>query len=226
MKIIRHGLSQPFLLAVSLAALAHSSWSFSTLFTGLEPQPQFSGAWFAWLAPGVLLAFSVDIGLLSLANQIRGGSRGKSKLAAFGVLCLAMMFLQFLYISHHAPEVTLGAGVRADWIPLVALIRDASIWILPALLPVALALFAFSEAGYTPNQNITVPSTAIVAAPSRQVELISIDELPAPQKIEIECDVTGCGWAGVYDSQRAAINALSGHQRKHSIGQPSSNGRH
>jgi hypothetical protein len=145
MKAVKHIFSQPFLLAVSLAALAHSSWSFATLFTGLEPQPQFTGAWFSWIVPGVLLAFSVDIGLLSLANQIRDGKRGLGKLIAFGVLCLAMAFLQFLYIAHHAPNVTLGEGVRTDWIPTVSLIRDASIWVLPSLLPIALCLFAFSE---------------------------------------------------------------------------------
>ena len=95
--------------------------------------------------PGILLAFSVDIGLLSLANKIRTGQRGRGNLAAFGVLCLAMAFLQFLYIAHHAPAVTLGDGIRPEWIFIVSLIRDASIWVLPGLLPVALILFAFSE---------------------------------------------------------------------------------
>lgn len=164
MKVLRHLIQQPFLVAVSLAAAIHSSWSFSVMFTGLEPHPQFTPAWFAWIAPGMMLAFSVDIGLLSLATQIRQGERTKGKLLAFAVLSGAMGFLQFLYIAAHQPEVKLGAGIRAEWTGLVTLIRDSAIWVLPLLLPTALILFAFSE-GKRETAQPTTESRALVAVP-------------------------------------------------------------
>lgn len=231
MKAIRHVFRQPFLVAVSLAALVHSAWAFSTLFTGLEPMPQFSGAWFAWMIPGLLLAFAVDIGLLSLANQIRMGQRSRGKLAAFFVLCIAMGFMQFLYIMHHVPEVSLGAGVRAEWVGLVSLLRDFSIWILPCLMPTALCLFAFSDTVApshtheinTPSDTITVSDSAPMPA---QLPDPSSAPAPAlPEKIEIECP--DCGeWSGSYDSDLSARMALRAHVRhcKHSRVELSMNG--
>jgi hypothetical protein len=177
-RAFKHLLQQPFLVAVSLAAAIHSSWSFSVMFTGLEPQPQFTPAWFAWIAPGMMLAFSVDIGLLSLANQIRSGQRTKGKLLAFAVLSGAMGFLQFLYIAAHQPEVKLGAGIRAEWTGLVTLIRDSAIWVLPLLLPTALILFAFSEAKpespETPQTGATSNETALVVAESHPDQLEAV----------------------------------------------------
>jgi hypothetical protein len=220
MQIAKHLIEQPFLVAVSLAAAIHSSWSFSVMFTGLEPQPQFSPMWFAWIFPGVMLAFSVDIGLLSLANQIRLGHRTKGKLLAFAVLCGAMGFLQFLYIAAHQPEVHLGAGIRSDWIGLVTLIRDSSIWILPLLLPTALILFAFSDTAAHEN---AMPSNSAIsepAAPSRALALVGQDGaeqlfIETPERIEVECSETSCNWSGSYETSRAAQNALTAHRRKH-----------
>jgi hypothetical protein len=223
MKVLKHLLEQPFLVAVSLAAAIHSSWSFSVMFTGLEPQPQFSPMWFAWIFPGVMLAFSVDIGLLSLANQIRLGQRTRGKLLAFAVLCGAMGFLQFLYIAAHQPEVHLGAGIRSDWVGLVTLIRDSAIWILPLLLPTALCLFAFSDT--TAHEN-AMPSNLGIgkpAAPSRALALVGQDgaeqiTIETPERVEVECAETGCNWSGIYESNRAAQNALTAHRRKHNGG--------
>jgi hypothetical protein len=206
-KSIVHLLSQPFLIAVSVAALLHSSWSFSTLFGGIEPTAQYSGAWLAWVAPGVLLAFSVDIGLLSLANQIRSGQRSIGKLAAFGVLCLAMAYLQFCFIAVHAPAMTIGAGVRVEWSGLVTTLLNASIFVLPLLLPIALCLFAFSDSTLQLT-NLPVSGATAEAAPA-------VAERPAPEQVEIECAQPGCAWAGTYKSIEAAQNALNAHQAKH-----------
>lgn len=219
MKVLSHLRTQPFLAAVSLAAALHSSWSFSTLFTGLEPHPQFTPSWFAWIIPGVMLAFSVDIGLLTLANQIRLGQRTKGKLLAFAVLCGAMGFLQFLYIAAHMPEVALGAGVRSEWIGLVSLLRDASIWILPLLLPTALTLFAFSESA--PERTAT-PSSAMALVPQDSVEPMII-ETPGAAFVDIQCEQ--CEWGGSYDTSRKAQNALTAHRRTHKIA-VRSNGKH
>lgn len=180
-RVLKHLIEQPFLVAVSLAAAIHSSWSFSVMFTGLEPLPQFTPAWFAWIAPGMMLAFSVDIGLLSLANQIRLGQRTKGKLLAFAVLSGAMGFLQFLYIAAHQPEVHLGAGIRAEWTGLVTLIRDSAIWVLPLLLPTALILFAFSETAHKSTETPESASTALVEPSVAGIsQSQSLEALPAP----------------------------------------------
>lgn len=204
--VFRHVFAQPFLVAVSFAAAIHSSWSFSTLFTGLEPHPQFSAAWFSWIVPGVMLAFSVDIGLLSLANQIRLGQRTRGRLLAFAVLCMAMGFLQFLYIAAHMPEVVLGAGVRSDWVGLVSLLRDASIWVLPTLLPTALILFAFSEE--TVHTVVDATTTALVPTTPPIV-------IEKPAKISMKCP--DCDWRELFGSQPEAVQALMDHRRTHKV---------
>lgn len=211
--ILKHLIEQPFLVTVSFAALAHSAWSFSVMFTGLEPQPQFTGAWFAWLIPGALLAFSIDVGLLALANQIRGGVRTRAKLAAFGVLSLAMAYAQFVYISSHMPAFPLAGGVRSEWASTVQLLRDCAIWIFPALLPTALILYAFSDA-HVAQPETAQPSQAL--ALTTEVDAMRpVLELPEPQSVEIECDE--CAWAGSYPDAVAARNALTAHRRKHKV---------
>lgn len=169
MKILQHLMKQPFLTAVSIAAISHSTWSFAVMFTGLEPHPQFTWSWWAWVLPGAIMAFSIDIGLLSLAYQIRSGQRNFSKLSAFGVLSAAMCYAQFVYISSHMPSLTLAAGVRAEWSGVVQLFRDCSIWIFPALLPVALILYAFSDKDPDRPALETSPASTVVESDSDAV---------------------------------------------------------
>lgn len=207
MKLFQHLLKQPFLTAVSIAAISHSTWSFAVMFTGLEPHPQFTWTWVAWVLPGAIMAFSIDIGLLSLAYQIRSGQRNPSKLAAFAVLSGAMFYAQFVYISSHMPALALAAGVRAEWSELVQLVRDCSIWIFPALLPVALILYAFSDqdpdqpvvaAAATPTvvetasevvnfQNVNQPSDPTLAATETpallESEIVKPDDVEQPLEI-------------------------------------------
>ena len=79
-RILSHTLRQPFIFSTGLAALVHSTWSVSTLFTGTEPYPQFSAAWFAWVLPGFLIAFSLDVGQIVTSAEIRDGSRSLASL--------------------------------------------------------------------------------------------------------------------------------------------------
>lgn len=218
MNVFKHIKEQPFLSAVSVAAFTHSAWSLSVLFTGKEPE-QFTAHWFAWLAPGALLSFAIDVGQLSTAYQIRSGQRNRAKYAAFFVLSLAIWFLQFLYVSHHMPALDLAPGVREEWRGLVTLLRDSSIWVLPALLPIALMLYTFSDSA---PQSMAVQSEidqgstrseslALMVIP--EITPVEIIENIASSKIEIEC--SDCDWSGAYDSEQAATNALRAHQRKH-----------
>jgi len=155
MKYIRPFINHIFLITVSLTAITHSTWSFSTVFTGAEPV-QFTFAWFAWFVPGFLMAFSIDMGLLSMANRIRAGERHASILLAFIVLCLAMCYAQFWYVSSHMPLVPVSAGVRADWQSNVQLYRDQAVWVFPSLLPIALMLYTFKDKRSETNEKAVI----------------------------------------------------------------------
>ena len=122
-----------FVLAVSLAAVAHSSWTFSTILGGDEPPDL--GERIPWVLIGLFLAFSLDIGLLALSGEIRHGKRSIGRYIAFTVLAAAMAYLQTVFCLTHAPVLTLSKAVRADWILSAQLILDLAVFITPALLP-------------------------------------------------------------------------------------------
>lgn len=248
MRFLQHAFSQPFLLTVSIAAIWHSSWSFATQFAGSEPAFSWDNAvhWFAWFMPGFLLAFSIDIGLLSIAHSIRRGDGTVAKLFAFAVLCIAMAYAQFLYLSAHMPALPLGAGVREEWKPGVQWLRDVSIIALPALLPVSMILYAFSDArmpawlkmrlqGRKPVRaatNATVVRERTAEHTVRATERVMVeqpmqplldakmqsqdanaDAILAPEMFTTNCQ--HCGWTKAgYATPRAAINALTAHQRR------------
>lgn len=208
--------SELFVVTTALAALSHSTWTLSTMFAGLEPQPQFTPAWFAWVVPGFLIAVSFDIGLVSISDEIRSGNRSRAKFLALGVLSASMFLLQWGYISHHMPALSLAPGVRAEWQGVAALLRDSLLWVIPALLPLAVTLHTFSHnKPAEPPQPETAPSsTALVALRQADPERIIIEN-PLESRHEIECDQ--CDWSGAYDTATAARNALTAHRRKHAI---------
>ena len=142
-RILSHTLRQPFIFSTGLAALVHSTWSVSTLFTGIEPYPQFSAAWFAWVLPGFLIAFSLDVGQIVTSAEIRDGSRSLAKFATFGIFAIATWYLQFLYIAHHMPALNLAEGVAH--VALATTLRDLGLWVLPLLLPLSTLLYTFSH---------------------------------------------------------------------------------
>jgi len=39
--------------------------------------------------------------------------------------------------------------------------------------------------------------------------------IETPERFEVECAEAGCNWGGIYESARAAQNALTAHRRKH-----------
>lgn len=209
--------SELFVVSTALAALSHSTWTLSTLFSGMEPQPQFTPAWFAWVIPGFLIAVSFDVGMISVSDEIRNGNRSRAKYLALGVLSASMFLLQWGYISHHMPALALAPGVRAEWQGIAALLRDSLLWIIPALLPMAVTLHTFSNGKPAePKQPETaLSSTALVALHMDDVEHILIEktaESPA-ETVDIECP--DCDWGGTYSSTIAARNALIAHRRKH-----------
>lgn len=140
-------LSEPFVLATGIAALVHSTWTLAMMFSGAIPNPQTQTLDFLYtIAPAFLLAFSIDVGQIMTSKDIRNGMRNAGKIATFATLALATYYLQWVYMIAHVPALALGEGVRAEWRMGVELVRDASIWVVPALLPLATTLYTISNA--------------------------------------------------------------------------------
>lgn len=183
MKIYRHFVQQPFIAATGVAALAHSTWSLATLFTGEEPQ-QFTFAWFAWLAPALLIAFALDVGQIVTSSEIRAGQRKPVKYLTFAVFAIATYYLQWLYIAHHMPALALSSGVRESWGEVATLLRDAAIWIVPALLPLSTLLYTFSSDEHPVTKEESAPVAPMVAPVETLPEPTPAPQLPEPQPVD------------------------------------------
>lgn len=139
--------SEPFILATGVAAWLHSAWALAMMFSGAIPDIRTQPAlWFIASLPAGLLAFSIDVGQVVTANEIRNGQRNSGKVLTFVALAIATYYLQWVYMAAHVPALALGDGVRPEWRMVAELIRDAAIWIIPALLPVATTLYTISNA--------------------------------------------------------------------------------
>lgn len=143
MKFLKHIFEQPFITATGVAALVHSTWALGTLFSG--PQPE--GGWelVGWLVPAFLIAFALDVGQIVTSAEIRSRGLTWQRAVTFTTFAAATYYLQWLYIAHHMPGLQLAAGVRPEWSGLTGLIRDAALWLIPALLPLSTLLYTLSS---------------------------------------------------------------------------------
>jgi hypothetical protein len=216
MKVLQHIVQQPFVAATALAALMHSTWSLGVAFAGEQPEAGLTIEFIGWLAPALLIAFALDIGLLSTSNDIRRGNRSIAKLATFGVLSLSMFYLQFLYISSHGVALPISEGISTDSLPLVIGLRNLAIWVIPALLPLSTLLYTFSQTEGTPVPDSQTESNTVAMSADTQTLAIVPIETPAikpskKNKHSVACP--DCDWTGSYKSARAASSALNAHKR-------------
>lgn len=146
--------SEIFVVATGFAALIHSTWSIGTLFSGNEPvwtADLWASAWayLSWMIPALLIAFALDIGQIATSHEIRMdlklGKRPIAKYITFGIFALATYYLQWLYMAHHVPKLALGEGVGATHVQFASFLRDLSIWIVPAFLPLSTLLYTISR---------------------------------------------------------------------------------
>lgn len=232
MRVLKHLFNNPFIAATGAAALAHSTWALGTLFAGIEPA-QFTAAWVAWLIPALLIAFALDVGQIATSAEIREGQHSRAKYATFMIFAVATYYLQWLYISHHMPRVSLGAGVRDEWSGAASLFRDLAVWIIPALLPLSTTLYTLSG-GKEQSQAAVPVQSAPMPAPIRDPRIVVVNldqpveqsrthveridesetaQLSAGEGIRATCPF--CGWVGsrLYEDETKSRQALIAHSR-------------
>lgn len=157
-----------FITATGIAALQHSTWAIGTMFAGLQPAdvPHLIG----WIIPAFLLAFSLDVGQIVTSAKIRQSGLSIGKGVTFFVLAGATYYCQWLYMAHHMPALEIGAGISQIAQGTVIYVRDAAIWIFPALLPIATVLYTFSDKH--------APSVPAVEAPQIEIYPVKVERVP------------------------------------------------
>lgn len=216
MKVVRRIVfEEPFVFATGLAALAHSTWTLGTLFSGPEPV-QFTVAWWAWLIPAFLISFSLDVGQIATSHKIRAGHRSRSYYLTFMTFAIATYYLQWLYISHHMPKLALSDGVGEWSVPVSRFVSDLAQWLIPALLPASTLLYTFarddekkddSEGGESKSDPIPVS----ISTPKPEPGLLR----SVPRKELTAGNTTAvcpkCGWTREFPTAEVSIRALRVH---------------
>lgn len=224
---LRHMLENPFVSGAGISALVHSTWSLGTLFSGEQPAFIIDDIWsyFAniyWLVPALLIAFAMDIGQIETSRKIRHEGLTWQRGLTFFVFALATYYLQFLYIAHHMPALEIQAGVSEFHRIAVTELRNFSIWLLPALLPLATLLYTLSDDKHAKKETVQ----AIKHDESTQEHEIAIVTVePESEFMEFmpvedySIDCPDCAWSGDgYKSAKNAEKALQAHRgKKHRV---------
>jgi len=187
MNFIKHAVQQPFVSATAAAALVHSTWAIGTLFSGVQPAAEWGSIHFwGWLIPALLVAFAMDIGQVATSSDIRERGLTWQRGLTFFVFSAATYYLQWTYVVHHAPALELAPGVVLGR-DFALMMRDAYIWIMPALLPLATMLYTVSGDRHVP---ISAPNSVPISAPN-SVPISAPNSVPisAPNSVPISAPV-------------------------------------
>ena len=134
-----------------------------------------------------------------------------------------MLYLQWYYTAAHVPITPLGAGVNMQVAPFATGLRDAGMWIVPSLMPLAIIVYTFGWPTVKRTRVATVTqvkTTVRVEEPLRMQEMqpaiagANAGALTAGESAiahTINCDE--CEWSGSYPTKRGATNALTAHRR-------------
>jgi hypothetical protein len=224
MKFLKHMSENLFITFTGIAALVHSTWSLGTMFSGIAP----NGDWWAyaaWVLPAFFVAFAMDVGQISTSAAIRHNGLTWQRGLAFFVFAVATYYLQFLYIAHHMPLLPIAQGVSEfhQWTVVTA--RDASIWILPLLLPLSTMLYTISDGDKKeqaiaptlpePTLDISMPLIPLIEEKVTEIESSSMlsQEIIQEPKYQAYCD--DCGWTVEYPNEKKANRALNTHKSLH-----------
>jgi hypothetical protein len=197
---LKHILQQPFVAATGLAALVHSTWALGTLFAGEQPD-----GWhlLGWLLPALLIAFALDVGQISTSYEIRQDGLTWTRGITFVVFAGATYYLQWLYIAHHMPALALAPGVRQTWADFATVMRDAAVWVIPALLPLSTLLYTFSggkaRAGEGGGGVINIREMSVESRAKR-------NEIGAERRNEIEAGSNALGAGDPNETRREGVS--------------------
>jgi flagellar biosynthesis protein FliQ len=177
-RTMKHIVQQPFIVATSIAALIHSTWSLGTLFSGTQPE-----GWHlvGWLIPALLIAFAIDVGQIATSAEIREHGLTPIRGLTFVVFAMATYYLQWLYMAHHMPILELSLGISESMVMVATQLRDMAIWFIPALLPVSTLLYTFSAE----KRALRAPETTSKPEPKYADDAV-IYELPETPLLLIE----------------------------------------
>jgi len=169
-----------FIGSTAIAAALHSSWAFSTAFGGQQPIAEPTLLYAGWLLPGILIAFSLDIGMLATAVAIRHGQRSRSMYVTFGVLAAFIFYAQAFYLSAHTPQIAVAPGV-SEWMRIpVTLFMDLRVIILPLMLPLSTTLYTFSYRGGETSQKAAQRDSKPNRDERRSALVTDMTNAPAP----------------------------------------------
>lgn len=222
-----------FIIASGLAALIHSVWSLDIAFAGHETSLAADpvNAIFR-KAVAFLIAASIDIGQVVTASEIKKGHKSRSKYLTFFSFAIATYLLQFYYMIHHTPDLQLSEGIRAEWVWIVKLISDASVWIIPALLPMCTLFYTFSQQTDGREHELHVRAVQLnqaaeamdmeverrvqerLAKPPDPIlpETSPYKVLAAPAKDMVWMTCPDCEWSNTYANKQLAESGLRGHR--------------
>jgi hypothetical protein len=215
MRILKHITGQPFVFATGLAALVHSTWTLGTFFGGVQPDAPLALA--GWLLPAFLIAFALDVGQIVTSAEIREHGLGWGRALTFFVFAGATYYCQWIYLAHHMPALQIAAGVSETAKGAVVAMRDAAVWIMPALLPLSTILYTFSGKSGAKSEPIQAPNPP-------QVELLQVQQtdlaLPEPDNGKVEqvgkvWVATFKDWRKEYSNEYSARKGLLGYLRQY-----------
>ena len=222
---------EPFVAATGLAAFVHSTWTLAIVFSGEIPEVQTWQDGVAWLfvvLPACLIAFAVDVGQIMTSRDMRNGERNWRKVLTFAVLALATYYLQWFYLAHHTPLMQLGSGVRAEWASAVTLVRDASVWVIPALLPIATTLYTLSHVAQAQEKRKQATQKSALAPattyerkhPARNNGALTgelADAVVVQEDGSAYAECPQCPWRKRYKNAKSARMAVTAHLRSHAV---------
>jgi hypothetical protein len=213
-RLPRISIFELFIIATGIAAFIHSTWAVATYFGGPEPD-QWTPHWWGWMIMGGLVAFAMDVGQVATSALIRAGHNAQGYKITFAVFALATYFTQFLYVIAHVPQVQLAPGVAEQYRTIASAIRDAAIFIFPALLPASTFLYTFSQNAAPARVKPATVSTkwTVQESPSESpIEPPLLAPASALQLFDAKCEE--CEWFGEgYKSQIGADRALRAHKQ-------------
>lgn len=194
-----HFTSQPFVFSTAVAAFIHSASILFFVFGGrpldVLALPDMSPLRFIMaiveflygIIPAVLIAASLDIGQINTSARIKAahenGSHPLPLYLTFFVMAASTYYLQWLYLSIHAPFIELARGVQFG-ASFANTVQDLAVWLVPALLPAGTLLYTFSADDHKTPKN----EASAISQPENALIIVENEISPLPVVVSLDED--------------------------------------